>query len=89
MGLDRQLLELLVCPITKQPMFLLKEAQLEKLNVLIEAGEIQSADGNVLSTPLHQALISRNGTVIYPVENDIPVMLEERSIPAHQMGVSG
>ena len=85
MGLDRQLLELLVCPVTKQALFLLKENQLERLNAAIEAGDIKTADGQILKTPLHQALISRNGTVIYPVENDIPIMLEERSIPAVQL----
>ena len=39
----------------------------------------------MVAVELLQALITQNGTSIYPVEDDIPIMLEEKSIPTDQL----
>lgn len=80
MSVDRKLLEILVCPITKQRVSMLSAVKLETLNKLIEAGEVANHGGEKLEKPLQEALITDNGNTIYPVESSIPVMLEDRSI---------
>lgn len=80
MSVDRKLLEILVCPITKQPVSMLSQAKLEVLNRKISVGEVSNHGGTIVSTPLEEALITDNGTTIYPVADGIPVMLEDESI---------
>jgi uncharacterized protein YbaR (Trm112 family) len=80
MSVDRKLLEILVCPVTKQPVSMLPPGKLEALNRKIAAGEVQNHGGNTLEEPLGEALITANGSAIYPVSDGIPVMLEDESI---------
>ena len=80
MCVDRKLLEILVCPVTKQPVSMLSLAKLDLLNRKISAGEVSNHGGTVVSSPLAEALITENGTTIYPVADGIPVMLEDESI---------
>lgn len=85
MAIDRKLLEILVCPITKQPVSPLGQPRLNKVNQLIAQGKLHTLDGAPVDTPLTQALITQNGNTLYRVEGDIPVMLEEKSIPCEQI----
>lgn len=82
MTIDKKLLEILRCPITKQPVMRLDENRLETLNHLISEGGICWADGTPVAEPISEALITDNQTTIYQVEDGIPVMLEDRSLAA-------
>jgi len=84
MPIDRKLLELLVCPITKQSVNTLSTAKLAYLNQKIEAGGVVNHAGTTLETQLSEALITHNGETIYPVDDGIPVMLEDESIATVQ-----
>ncbi len=86
MSIDRKLLEILVCPVTKQPVSILGDHKLEVLNERIAKGEVENHAGQTLTEPLSSALITQNGTVIYPVDSNIPVMLENESIATLQLG---
>ncbi len=85
MPIAQKLLEILVCPVTKQPLSLLSATRLAQVNALIDAGKIHAMDGAALTAHLQQALITRNGTTLYPVEDDIAVMLEARGIACEQL----
>ncbi len=85
MPINRKLLEILVCPITKLPVFILEEQKLQKLNGLIAQGTLQTMDGESISEPLQEALITRNKNIIYRIENNIPIMLESQSIAVDQI----
>ena len=74
------LLEMLVCPVTKQPVSVLSENRLANLNKLIAQGQVQNINGAILASPLSEALITRNGATLYPVEQGIPIMLEGEGI---------
>ena len=86
MSIDRKLLEILVCPVTKQPVSILSESKLAALNEKVQKGEVTNHGGTVLTEPLTQALITRNGGSVYPVDQNIPVMLEDESIDTVQLG---
>ena len=85
MTIDRKLLEILVCPITKQPVSVLGQARLDQVNQLIEQGKLHTLAGAKIVKPMKQALITQNGNTLYPVDDMIPVMLEDQSIPCEQI----
>ncbi len=85
MSIDGKLLEILCCPISKSPLARLARSRLEKLNRSIAAGEVDQIDGTVVSEALSEALITADDKVIYPVIDDIPVLLSERGIGTTQL----
>ena len=85
MTISPHLLEILVCPVTKLPVSLMSEERLLKLNDLISSSEVNTKDGKLLSTPLLQALITRNNSTVYQVIDDIPIMLEDQAIDAKSL----
>ena len=80
--MDRKLLDLLVCPATRQPLALLDKPGLEALNHAIAAGGVQRADDTPQTEPLREALMTRDRKTIYRVDDGIPVLLIEEGIAA-------
>ena len=80
MPVNGKLLEILCCPVSKTPLKMLGQAKLEKLNTAIASGEALYVDGSKVSEPLQEGLITEDGKVIYPVQQNIPVLLEEKGI---------
>lgn len=80
--MDRKLLDLLVCPATRQPLALLDKPGLEALNRAIAAGGVQRADDTPQTEPLREALMTRDRKTIYRVDDGIPVLLIEEGIAA-------
>lgn len=84
MAIDRKLLEILCCPVTRLPVERLTPAKLEAVNREIRDGDIRFVDGSPVESELAEALVTENGGRLYVVEDGIPIMLEERSIDAIQ-----
>jgi len=80
MAIDRKLLDILCCPVTKQPVHVLGRRELKALNERIAAGDVYYQDETPVETPLEEGLITANEERIYRVDDGIPVMLEERAI---------
>ncbi len=80
-----RLLEMLACPISKQPLAMLSDEKRHALNAQIQSGLVTNIGGETLKTALEQALITHNGTTIYPLENGIPIMLESKGISIHTL----
>lgn len=78
--MDRKLLDLLVCPATRQPLALLDKPGLEALNRAIAAGGVQRIDDTPQTEPVREALITRDRKTIYRVDDGIPVLLIEEGI---------
>ena len=85
MPIDPKLLDILCCPVSKQPVFPLSEEKLATINAAIAAGHVTRADNTVVDTPLGEGLITKNKQRIYRIDDDIPVMLEEESITVDQI----
>lgn len=80
MPVSEELLEILVCPETKQPVKPAPEELLRRLGDDIRAGKVRNRGGEKLSEPLSEGLLREDGKVLYPVDDGIPVMLIEESI---------
>ncbi len=80
MPVSTELLEILVCPETKQPVRLAGDDVLAKVNAEIEAGRLRNRGGEPVSKRVEEALIREDGKILYIVDDSIPVMLIEESI---------
>lgn len=83
--MDRKLLDILVCPESRQPLALLGKAGLEALNRDISAGSLQRIDGSPQSDTLREALVTRDGKRVYRIDDGIPVLLAEEGIDTAQV----
>lgn len=77
---DPQLLEILCCPETRQDVALAPEAMVESLNRQVEAGTLRNRAGEPVREKLDAGLLRTDGKVLYPIREDIPVMLIEEAI---------
>jgi uncharacterized protein YbaR (Trm112 family) len=85
MPIDGKLLEILCCPVSKTPLVRLPPDKLKKLNAAITAGEVQYVHGEVVTEPLREALMTEDARVVYPVIDEIPILLEEKGIGTTQL----
>lgn len=82
--IDQDLLDILVCPETKQPLRVADSGVLEQVNASISAGSVVNRGGEPVTVEVSEALIREDGDVLYPVRDDIPIMLIDESIPLPQ-----
>ena len=83
--MDRKLLDLLVCPATRQPLALLDKPGLEALNRAIATGGVHLNDESVQAAALREALVTRDRKTVYRIDDGIPVQLAEEGIATSQV----
>jgi uncharacterized protein YbaR (Trm112 family) len=84
--MDKKLLDIVCCPLTRLPLQLLDGTRLARLNSAIENGSIQARSATPVAEKLSEALVTRDGRLVYPVRAGIPILLEEESIDWTQLG---
>lgn len=84
-SVDKRLLEILCCPITKSPLRLLGDSELAALNHAIATSQVLNGAGTRVAAGLSSGLITRDEKSIYRVDDDIPVMLGDESIAVAQV----
>ena len=83
--MDRKLLDILCCPVSKQPLALLNGGELAALNQAIAAGAIKRADGERQGAAVREGLITRDHRTIYRIDDGIPVLLADEAIATSQV----
>jgi uncharacterized protein YbaR (Trm112 family) len=78
--LNPELLEILVCPETKQTLKLADAGTLERVNQAVATGGLKNQGGNRVKDRIEEGLVREDGNVLYPVKDDIPVMLLDEAI---------
>ena len=80
MSVNPELLEILVCPETKQPIALAGADVLSRLNAEIDAGRLRNRGGESVKARITEGLVRQDGRILYLVDDGIPVMLIDESI---------
>jgi uncharacterized protein YbaR (Trm112 family) len=78
---DASLVAILACPETHQPVHLADEATVAKVNAAIAAGTLKNRDGEAVGEAIDAGLIREDGAYLYPVRQEIPVMLIGEALP--------
>ena len=84
-NLDKDLLAILCCPDTKQAVVLADDGVVQKLNVAIEKGVLKNKADKPVTEKLDGGLIRSDQQILYPVRENIPVMLIDEGIPLAQI----
>ena len=85
MSLPDDLLDILCCPVSHEPLLPLARGKLKKLNAAIEGGGIVFVNNEPVDKALSEALITRDGKVVYAIEEGIPVLLPDSGIGTTQL----
>lgn len=81
MTVDPQLVEILVCPETRRPVRVASVEELARVNAGVRGGTLRNRSGAKVERELSEALMREDGRVLFPVDDGIPSMLIEESIP--------
>jgi uncharacterized protein YbaR (Trm112 family) len=81
MAISQQLLDILACPETKEPVFLADETLIAKLNAAIQAGTLKNRAGKPVTDKIDGGLVRQDRKYLYPIREDIPIMLIDEGIP--------
>lgn len=84
-NLDKDLLAILCCPETKQAVVLADEVLIQKVNGAIERGLLKNKAQKPVTEKLDGGLVRADNKILYPVREDIPVMLIDEGIPLDQL----
>ena len=79
--IDSELLEILCCPETKQPVTLIEGAAIDRINETIASGGVQNRGGKPVDEKIDAGLLREDRKFLYPIRDAIPIMLEDEAIP--------
>ncbi|MCP4502366.1 MAG: hypothetical protein GY822_20615 [Deltaproteobacteria bacterium] len=88
MSLPTSLFELIRCPKSGQKLALAPDATVKLLNEKIEKGRIYDVGDLEVVDRVDALLLREDGAVLYPIRDDIPVLLTERGITAGLIGAN-
>ena len=79
--MDAELLKSLCCPETHQGLQVAGQALVEKLNQQIAEGKLKNRAGVTVKEKVDDGLVRADGKFLYPIRQEIPVMLMDEAIP--------
>lgn len=78
---DKRLLDILCCPETKQDLTFIEGGVIGSINEAIAAGTLKNRSGETVRAAIDAGLLREDRKYIYPVREDIPIMLIDEGIP--------
>ena len=78
-------MKILVCPENKTPVSLADDSLVEKVNAAIESGGLKNRAGEKVEGRIDGGLVREDKVYLYPIRDDIPIMLIDEAIPLEQV----
>ncbi len=79
-----ELLKMLVCPEDQSSLSLAGGDLIARLNCAIDLGQLKNRAGQRVEKCLSGGLLRADRAVLYPIVDDIPMMLVDEAIPMDQ-----
>jgi uncharacterized protein YbaR (Trm112 family) len=79
--INPDLLKIMCCQETHQPIALAEPLVIERLNQQIAAGQLKNRAGQPVKEKIDGGLVREDRKFLYPVRGNIPVMLIDEAIP--------
>ena len=79
--IDPKLLEILCCPETKEDVSLADASLVERINQSISQGAMKNRRGLAVTERIDGGLVRKDGKYLYPIREDIPIMLIDEALP--------
>lgn len=83
--INKELLDILVCPELRTPLTVADDELLAALNRAVAAGRLKNRGGERVERPLDGGLVREDREVVYPIQDGIPIMLVDEAIPLSQL----
>jgi len=84
--MDDRLLDILCCPATRAPLRRTTEAEIASVNRAAASGELRTRGGApVAADGIRAGLVTRDGQLLYRVDDGIPVLLADEAIATGQV----
>ena len=83
--MDKRLLDIICCPVSRLPLELLDADRLARLNAAISRGNVHNHAEAPVGAMLDEALVTRDGRLVYPIRDGIPILLAEECIAWNQL----
>lgn len=80
MSVAKELLDILVCPETKMEVHLAPDDLVTRLNIKISSGQLSNIGGDKVRDKIDSGLVRNDGKILYPIRQNIPIMLFEEGI---------
>ncbi len=80
-NIDKDLLAILCCPETKQRVELADDGIIQRVNDAAKLGTLRNRGKKPVTEAIDGGLIRIDKKILYPIREDIPVMLIEEGIP--------
>jgi uncharacterized protein YbaR (Trm112 family) len=77
---DPKLLKILCCPETHQPLADAPPELMARINSNIGAGIVKNRAGHTVTEPVSGGLLREDKKVLYPIRNEIPVLLVDEGL---------
>ena len=78
--IDKDLLSILACPATHQPLREATAPELAALNARVAKGGVTNVGGTPVAVALEAALMRQDAKLLYPVLHGIPVLLVDEGV---------
>jgi uncharacterized protein YbaR (Trm112 family) len=84
-----ELLKLLVCPETRSPLIAASDELISRVNAAIAGGQVKNRADRAVQKPLSGGLVREDQAYLYPIVDEIPLLLADEAIPLQQAALIG